>query len=282
VILINGEKIMRFEETGLKENTLVRDAFNYAAAYYKSVALDMVRQNLEDSYMKQLTALDSGQATGRYSDEEYNERLARYDQSLEAQKKRLPQFAEQQFNALFNKKKIAPVLTIQQHSDESTPERLAAALLLDCARDSVEHKNLEERFGTAVAGPIAEILHADSYPGSRNDALAATSSDAKSIYAAEIIASLNQLPDDARMAEMQGQKLLLPARALFAQAQPLMGSDKGLDTQLVDAFNRAAEILASPYRIEIGTNKIPKLVKTKGAPKFTPKRGPKLPSGDGF
>jgi len=272
---------MKFEDTGLKENTLVREAFNFAATYTKSLAREMVEQQLNDSYLKQITALDNAQASGQLSEEDYNSKLAKLDQSLEAQKPRIAQVAEQQFNAMFTKDRFASALEIQKHSENATPERLAAAILIDCRRDPVEDKILEEKFGKGVTGPIAEVLHASSVTPLKSGQYLATeaSADAKSIQVAEKILGLQQLPAQAKLAEMQGKKLLFPAKVVFEQIKPLWGNDKGLDARLVDAFNKVTDALASPFKIDASDAAAPKLVKSAPVPK---KDGPKITGDEGF
>lgn len=280
---------MRFEDTGLKRDKLVEDAFNYAQKYNQSLApevLASLQDQLNASYEDQLLLLDDAKAAGKLDEEKYKATKARLDDALEKRKALLPTLVERQLSALFNLAKIAPALEVQQNSENSAPALVAASLLLDCVRDPVDYQNIDAAFGGAVSGIVAEVLHIESYPGSQDANIAAASKDAKRLMMAGLISGLNSLQSQLAKAP-QGMTLRLPAKEeerLFHTAKLLWGNDKKQDARLVGVFNTALAAFGSQYKIEVGA-KGPELVVGPAAQPKGPKKGPKGPTlsgDDGF
>ncbi len=275
---------MRFEDTGLTKEQIVEDAFNYAYAAFLPEVSSQFKQQLDKSYQDQLNQLGELKESGQIDEEQFNKYKTQLDGSLDAQMKRLPQLVEKQAGPLFQQTRISPALELQKHSEKSSPELLAAALLLDTVRDPIDYQKLDAKFGAAVSGVVAEILHIDSHPDAANDNLAAAGGDAKRIVLAEIAANLGQILSQIEKAP-PGSTLKAPLKYeenVFGQLKLLWGNDKKLDTRLVDLFNRTAEGLASSFRIELTDSGAPELVKSTWAPaKPAPgkKKGPRI-SGD--
>lgn len=278
---------MRFEDTGLTKNTLVEDAFNYAQEYNRSLAPEValqLKQRLEQDYEKRLAGLDQAKEAGQVDEEAYKKYKASLDASMDMQVKRLPLIAKQQLELMFNKAKIAPVLELQQHSENTSPALLAAALVLDTVRDPVDHQKLDAKFGSTVSGLVAEVLHVESYPGTIDQGLSNASADAKRIFLAGLSSSLDQVVQQISKLP-PGATLQFPPKqeeTMFNQAKTLWGNDKKLDARLVSVFNKAATALASPYRIEVAANGTPTLTETAVVQPQQPgrKKGPKITGDD--
>ena len=269
---------MRFEDTGLKKDKVVEEAFNYAYAYNRALAPEVTKQwkdEFEFQHQSGLDYYDKMKTSGQIPEEQYKSIKAQLDSILNLQMKQLPQIVEQQLGIMFG---LAPTLEVQQYSEKSTPSLLAATLLIGCVRDPVDCQKVEEKFGSAISGLIAEMLHIEAYPGTLDVSMTAASSDAKRIFMAELTSNLNQAKPQMKFPPKEEEKM-------FSQAKLLWGNDKKLDTRLVDVFNRVAEALFPQYRIEVGAAGAPELVKTEQkTPKLVPgqKKGPIISGDDGI
>src|SRR5438552_1577319 len=108
---------MKFEDTGLKKDPVVEEAFNYAYAYNQSLAPEVqeqLKQQLDVMYQDNLDYLNAAKEAGKLDEDQYNATKSKLDESMENQLKRLPQIAERQLDLMFNKAKLAPVLELQQ------------------------------------------------------------------------------------------------------------------------------------------------------------------------
>jgi hypothetical protein len=282
---------MKFAETGLKQDKLVEEAFNYSYEYNRALAPELeaqFKQQIESQFQFQLDYLNDGKDSGQMTDDEYNLKKSRLEMQKDMQLKQLPKIVSQQLDLMFNATKLGPVLEVQNNSENTSASLLASALLLDCVRDPIDYQKVEAKFGSAVAGVIAEVLHIDSYPGQQDENLTKASNDAKRIFMAGLNSSLEQVT--AQLKKLPpGQMLRFPPgqeENMFKQAKLLWGNDKKLDKRLVDVFNKAAEAMGSKYRIELGPTGTPELVETvkKTPPKMLPgpKKGPTIDGDDGF
>lgn len=280
---------MRFEDTGLKNDPVVEAAFNYAQDYNKSLAPEILAQmqdTLNNIYQSNLDRLDMAKEDGQISEDQYKASKAKLDEVVEKRKAAIPALVEKQLSMMFNKARLAPVLELQQYSENAAPALLAASLLIDCVRDPVDYQHVDATFGGAVSGLVAEVLHIDSYPGSADANMAAASPDAKRLMLANLTTSLNDIP--AQIAKVPaGMQIQFPPKqeeTLFHTAKLLWGNDKKQDARLLDVFNRAVAAMGSNYQMEVGANGPELVAGAPKAPKNTPKgpKGPSLSGDDGF
>ncbi|MDE2337075.1 MAG: HD domain-containing protein [Alphaproteobacteria bacterium] len=281
---------MKFDYTGLKKDKVVEEAFEYAQEHNKKLVPEITQQlekQLEEQYQQRLAALDDARDAGYVTEDQYAQNKAQLDRSAAFQKRSLPMLAQQQLDYLFGTAKLAPALELQTNSESTSPALIAAALLVDCVRDPVDYKKVEAQFGAAVAGLVAEVLHIDSYPGTAAADISSASVDAKRIFMAGLTTELSQIVNQLAMMP-PGAVAEAPPKyeeTMFNQVQLLWGNDKKQDKRLVDVFNRAAEALSSPFRIEVTPAGTPALVESTSATPQTPtfpgqKKGPKLTWGD--
>lgn len=282
---------MRFEDSGLKNDPLIVDAFNYAQDYNRSLKPEVeaqLREQVESQIEMQRMQIDDAHAAGQIPDEQYEALKKRLDDVAKKNEERIPLVAAQQVEKMFSKASLTPVLELQNYSENTSPSLVAAALLIRTVRDPIDFQKVEGKFGAAVAGLVAEVIHIDSYPGSQDANIAAASTDAKRVILAEMNASL--LGVASQLANVPpGMQVMIPPgqdQKLFSQAKKLWGNDKKLDARLVEAFNSAATALKSDFRLEVNAEGKPEL--TAGARNVkpaTPKKGPKGPTitgDDGF
>jgi hypothetical protein len=277
---------MKFQSTGLKQDPIVEAAYDYALAHARNLASEvsaLIKAEINLGYQKQLDALNAAKDSGQLDEERYKGVKAQLDKSLEFELKRLPLTVAQEISFIFDEKTLAPALELQEHSENTAPEVLAAALLLESVRDPLDYQKVESRFGGAIAGMVAEILHIDSYPGDGEANTKAASSGVKRILMANLASGLDQVLVQVESLP-PGMVLQFPPKQeekIYSQAKLLWGNDKKQDLRLRDVFNRAAEVVESPFRIEVKAGK-PLLVKESEGGPFKPnpnKKGPRI-SGD--
>jgi len=282
---------MRFQDSGLLNNKLVKSAFDYAQTYTQSLVKEVLhsyREAVELDYQDDLALLDMELKFEDITPKEHEERKAQLDsfrtEDLEAM---TPEIVADDLRIMFADHNVGSALEIQQYSDNATPALIAAALLAECARSPRDCKKIEDQFGAEISGLVADILHVEAYPGARGENLAASGSDTKRLFMATLANSFRQAAAVVKTLK-KGEKALMPpeeAESAFRDAKPLWGNDKKLDARLVDIFNYAAEVLSSNYRMEVSEKGALELVNnTPKIPVAKPARGKKPGSfgDDGF
>jgi len=266
---------VKFEDTKLPADKVVVDAFNHANENNKAGAT-AIRKQLDAQFKSVFLQLDALKETGRINEAQYGMEKAR----LEQQQKMIPQIIQQELDARF-KLTVAPAQELQAHSENTSPEVLAATLLLDSVRDPVDFEEIAAKFGSEVAGPLKQVLHIHAHdePATQEANLNKASSDEKRIYAAEIASDLEQVPAAAKRVQ-PGTALTLEAESVFKQIEQVWGNDRKQDARLVDVFNKAATALKSAFTIEINGT-APVLVKNKPSV-LPPVKKPPLPGDGGF
>jgi len=249
---------MRFQDSGLVNDKLVKQAFDYAQDYTKSLATEVLqsyRDLIHADYKDDLDMLKEMFDYGDITEADYEQKKTALENERAAELKEItPDNIPAELEWMFRDNAIGAALEIQRYSDKATTELIAAAMLAECARDPVDCKKIEEKFGPAISGMIAEILHIEAYPAARAENTAASGPDTKRLYMAAITNSFRQAA--ALVNELQeNEKAELPperVEAAYTEAKTLWGNDKKLDKRLVDVFNKAADVLASSYRMEAG------------------------------
>jgi hypothetical protein len=282
---------MKFEETTLPKDALVEEAFNYANENNKATAPELtaqITQQIELQHQQQLLMLDAKKDAGQMSDDEFNLSKSRLDLQVKMQLRQVPLIVQQEIDFRLREKVLGPALELQNHSEASSPEMLAAALLLSAGRDPVDHDHIAAKFGEAVSKPLKQVLHLKAHPAAEEQKanLAAATDDEKRLYKADMTMGLITLSEQAK----QMQMMFLPKEeeTIFRPIKQLWGQDSKQDLRLADVFNKIAGVMHSPYRVEINeTSGAPELVKNaQNTPSKPP--GPKKPSGppikgdDGF
>ena len=278
---------MLFEHSGLQDDPLIEDAFNYAQNYTQSLDKEILlgyKDLLDVDYEDDLAMLDEDLEDGNITKEEYEQEKSILEMMREEDMQEMfPDDPTEELNRLFRDNCVGPALEIQKYSNNSSPALIATALLATCARDPIDCKKIEERFGAEIAGLIAERLHVNAYPGSHDENTLASSPDAKCLYMAELTNSFREAA--AAVKKLGPDELaFLPqeqAETGLAEARLLWGNDKKLDSRLISIFNKAAKTLYSPLSLEIDENGLPELVRnTQKKTKKTPRRKKSSNFGD--
>jgi hypothetical protein len=280
---------MKFSESGLPDNTIIEEAFNYSLAFTKALHTEIMgafTQQIDGFHLQNLQALEAAREEQGLSDEDYEQEKAELENMRSEQLKIGPQVVAEELENIFRTNCIGPALEIQNHSDKATPELVAAAMMINCVRSPVDHRQVAEKFGAGVSGVVAEVLHIDAYPATRDTALAAAGSDSKRAYLALLTSNLTRMAEQAEMMAqmpMEQQAAFPPGHeeALFSTVSLVWGNDKKLDQHLVDIFNRATLVMDSPFKIEINAQGTPELIQgVVGLPMTrNPRpRGPKGPT----
>jgi len=264
---MTGFDAMKFSDTGLVNDKLVEQAFDYAYAHYTQLMADEIRavftKRFNRYFEEELNRLDAGKKAGTLSEDAYAKGKAKLEKLREEQQKFREQQLESNLVKTFAESRLGSAVEIQIHSENSSPALIAATLLLDCARDPVEYKQLEKKFGDTVAGLIAEVLHVEDMEGLRDTRMIAASSDAKRILIAVLANDHERIFVSA--SEKEKSSLTLwdteEQKENFNEARLLWGNDKKLDARIVDTFNRAAGAVSSRLRIEVDAKGAPELVK---------------------
>ncbi len=261
---------MRFQESGLQNDKLVEDAFNYGAAYAQSLSSEAMmnfKQQIDAYYAQNLQAMTAAKNAQKLTEADFTREKTELDRVRAAQMGMGPRVVADALNDRFTKQSIAPAMEIQSYSDKASPELIAAVLLAGCVRSPVDYKNVAEKFGDTIANLVAEVVHINAYPGAREANLAAASGDAKRVNMAILTASLESIVGQSQKQLQTGQKLAFPPgqeESLFANAKLLWGADKKLDKRLLDTFNRAAQVTSSVFRMEADAKGTLELVKGGG------------------
>jgi hypothetical protein len=280
---------MDFKASGLPQNKLVEEAFNYSRANAQGNAKEAMKsfqQQIEIIHTQQIMMLDMDRDQNSMSDAEYNKAKKDLEKLRDEQMKMGPALITRELENMFEQRRVGPAKTVAAHADAASPEVLAAILLIDCVRSPVDYKNVVAKFGEPVANLIAEVVHIDAYPSERDANLAKAQPDTKRAYESLLITSLEGIVAQiARSAkDSPGQKIMFPPgqeEQIYSDVKNLWGNDKKLDKKFMDAFNKAASAAASPYTLEVdnkGDLELVKgMVKKPGGPKPPKPKGP----GDG-
>jgi hypothetical protein len=276
---------MNFTDSGLPNNKLVEEAFNFSRANAQGnqkEALKSFQQQIEIIHSQNMMMLDMDRESGDMKDDEYNRNKLSLERMRDDQLKMGPQLIARELDSMFEKRRVGPAKIAAQNADNATPELVAAIMLIDCVRSPVDYRNVTAKFGETVAGLIAEVVHIDAYPSEREVNLSKASADAKRAYQSLLITSLDQIVEQiARAAkEAPGQKIMFPPgqeEQIYNDIKNLWGNDKKLDARFLDAFNKASDSAASPYKLEVDAGGALDLV--KGSVKSGKK--PPKPKGPG-
>lgn len=278
---------MEFKDSGLPQTKLVEDAFNYSKANAlagEKEALKNVQQQVTLIFDQQKMMLDAAKQSGQLNDEQYEAQKKRLEKQRELQMNALKPMVQKGLTEMFVSKRLAPAKELQK-ADVVSPEALAAILLVECVRSPIDFDNVEKKFGSAVAGIVAEVAHIDAYPSERSENLQKAGADTKRAYLSLLITSLEDISQEvAKASKNPFQKIILPPgqeEQLFGDAQPVWGTDKKLEARFVESFNKLAQATSSIFRIETGAKGEPELVKdpslASGTKLITGPKGPKPP-----
>lgn len=275
---------MDFKGSGLPQNKLIEEAFNYSRANAQSnakEALKSFKQQIDIIHSQQMMMLDMDKDQSSMSDAEYNKAKKELEQMRDEQMKMGPALINRELENMFEQRRVAPARTVANNADAASPEVLSAILLIDCVRSPLDYKNIAAKFGDTVANLIAEVVHIDAYPSERDTNLAKATPDTKRAYESLLISSLEGITQQIQRAakEAPGQKIMFPPgqeEQIYGDVKNIWGNDKKLDKKFMDAFNKAAGAAASPYTLETDNKGELELVKGTVKP-----QGPKPPKPKG-
>lgn len=267
---------MKFLQSGLPSNNMLEEAFNYS---FKNVmntldeSMKSFTQQIGMLHDQHMLMLNADKKAGM-SDDEYKMNKSALEKMRDEQLKMGPPMITEELEKSFVARRLGPVKEAMTHSDNASPEVLAALLLTECVRSPVDFRNIEKTFGSAVASIIADVVHIDAYPSERDANINKASSEVKSVYQVLMITSLDQMTQQIEQAIAANpmQKIMFPPgqeEQIYTGAKLLRGNDKKLDARFIEVFNRASDAASSPYKLEVGTDGELELI--KGA--VTPRKG---------
>jgi len=278
---------MKFSESGLSHNRVIEEAFNFSQEGIKSITVELLEsftEQVNTFYADDLEVLNASKKLGEISDEEYEREKAELARIRDTNMKMLPRVAAEEAKNIFRRRSVAPALEIQNNSEKSSPELVAAAILAHAVRSPVDYQKMAAKFGPAISGLVADLLHIEAYPSERAANLAAAGSDTKRVFLAQMVSELTQILEQAeKLAKRQPpQKIMFKPgqeQTLFGNVKVLWGNDKKLDQRMIEVFNSAARITTSPYKIELDAKGKLELVQGAiGTPIKKPRpKGPKGP-----
>lgn len=266
---------MKFSESGLPNNKTIEEAFNYSFANTKAVEKELLQdfiRQINAFYTQDLEVLDASRKGGQVSDDEYEREKAELVRVRDTNMKILPRVAAEEAKNIFRRRSIAPALEIQNNSEKSSPELVAAAILAHAVRSPVDFQKMAEKFGKSISGVVADVLHIQAYPSECSANLTAAGSDTKRVFLAQMVSELTQIIEQAeKLAKKKSdQKIMFqPGQetTLFGNVKVLWGNDKKLDQRLVEVFNAAAQVTTSPFKIEVDAKGTLELVQGAIVPK---------------
>lgn len=249
---------MEFSKSGLPNSKLVEDAFNFSRANAQGnqkEALRSFQQQIEMIHGEQVRMLDMDKDQTSMSEADYNKQKRDLEKLRDEQLKMGPALIARELENMFEQRRVGPAKTVVAHADTTSHELVAAILLIDCVRSPVDYKNVAAQFGDKVAGLIAEVVHIDAYPSERDVNLQKAQPDTKRAYESLLITSLEQIVKQIERSakENPAQKIMFPPgqeEQLYSDVKNLWGNDKKLDHRFVEAFNKASDAAASPYKLE--------------------------------
>lgn len=283
---------MEFKDSGLPQNKLVEDAFNYSKQNTMAGEKEMlksVQQQVGMIFDEQKMLLDLAHQSGQLSAEQFEAQKKKLDDQQKQQMTALVPMVKKTLTEIFTAKRLDPAVELHKNADASSPEVLAAVLLVECVRSPIDFENIEKKFGSTVSGLVAEVAHIDAYPSERTENLQKSGTDTKRAYLARVITDLEAMSKEiAKAARNPFNKIMLPPgqeEQLHSEASAIWGSDKKLDARFVQIFNKVGEGASSPYRVEVGTKGELELIKDANLAKppklLTGPKGPKPPKPPG-
>lgn len=283
---------MEFKDSGLPQNKLVEEAFNYSKANALAGEKEMlknVQQQVGMIFDQQKHMLDMAKRTGELSPEEYEDEKKNLEKQRELQMNAVKPMVQKSLIELFDSKRVGPAQELVKNAENASPEVLAAVMLVDCVRSPIDYENIEKKFGSAVAGIVAEVTHIDAYPSERVENLQKAGTDTKRAYLSLLVTSLESISKEiSKTARNPLQRVMLPPgqeEQLYNDATPIWGTDKKLDARFVEAFNKVAKGVQSVFRLEVGTAGDLQLVKdpslAAGPKLLGGPKGPKPPKPPG-
>ena len=283
---------MEFKDSGLPQIKLVEDAFNYSKANTMAGEKEMlknVQQQVSMIFDQQKMMLDFAKQAGDVTDGEYEEEKKNLEKQRQMQMGALGPMIQKGLLEMFTAKRVGPARELQQYADNASPDVLAAVMLVDCVRSPIDYENIEKKFGSTVAGLVAEVAHIDAYPSERSENLQKAGLDTKRAFMARVITDLESVSKEiAKASKNPFNKIMLPPgqeEQLYNDALPVWGTDKKLDARFVQAFNKVGEGAGSTFRVEVGAKGELELVKDVAPPKppklLTGPKGPKPPKPPG-
>jgi len=283
---------MEFKDSGLPQNKLVEDAFNYSKANAlagEKEALKNVQQQVGMIFDQQKMELDMLKQGGAISDAEYEEEKKNLEKQRQMQMGALGPMIQKGLMEMFSGKRVGPARELQQHSDGASPEVLAAVMLVECVRSPIDYENIEKKFGGAVAGLVAEVAHIDAYPSERSENLKKAGADTKRAFISRALTDMEATTKAIEKASKNPfARIMMPPgqeQDLFEDAKAVWGADKKLDARFLQLFNKFTEAAGSTFRAELDAKGELELVKG-AAPAKPPKlltgpKGPKPPKPPG-
>lgn len=282
---------MRFQESGLPNDKLIEEAFNFSLASImanQKEALKAFQSQIGAMHAENMRGLDLAHRAGDVKDDEYKMQKQMLEKMRDDQLKAGPALISQELGRVFEARRLAPAKEIADNADGASPALISALLLVDTVRSPLDYQNVEKRFGSAVAGLVAEVLHIDAYPSERDVTLAKAAPDSKRAYMALLITTISHISlqiEQAMKANPMQQIMLPPGQEeqMFANAKTMWGTDKKLDARFLDVFNKAADVISSPFRVELDAAGAPELVRDVSGLRKGPKpAGPKPPGNGGL
>lgn len=249
---------MNFDQSGLPPAQLIQDAYNYSYAYVMGTADEEMRgfeKRLAMAIRQNLASVNAQKNSGRMSEEQYKQALRQIEAMRQHNLRDAPQRIREGLQAAFADTHLRQAKELFVSSEKASHEAVAAILLLGCVRSPRDHKDVEENFGPIVAGIVSDMMHAKAYPVQTAKTIAASSDDVKRIQQALTIVSLDDISeqvDDMRREHPDGILRFPEAheKRVFETSDAAWGVDKKLDSRLISAFNRAAEKVGSPFRMD--------------------------------
>lgn len=269
---------MRFEESGLPATPLVQQAFYYAHAKFFAEHSEKLRKLITEGLNEQLA--DMGKALERaFKEKKLSE--AQYEiekKKLEKMREKGPQLVEE--NVEENVKRLFKknVVGRAQEMKESSTSPVVVALLADAMRSVKDYFEIEQKFGAPIAKTLMEIQHMNLYPREADALLEKADPLARRVYMVSVAIQLEGAQKMLKMMKTQFPKGIPAgmisgfddAEVLFGHIKAAYGSHPDLDRRLVTTFNSVAKDLRSSYRIEIGNDNKPLLIKDSSPPPSDP------------
>lgn len=278
---------MSFEQSGLPQNALLREVYDYAHERVMRMRDRVVRDNmrqLEENYRGNLANLKDALASGSITEEKYGHNLQRIEQWYNAKKQGIPPAVEGMLKQKFLMGHVRFAVEVSQVAEGISSEALAVALIGDSVASARDYMEIETRFGPVVAGIARDTQHVRLYPESGEEVMTGAHPDARRLWLAREILLLEHLGESlVRHREMAPTEDLMYSPTemeVYMRVRPVLGTDKKMDRRLVDAFNKVAHVIDATHRLEftdqgeIHLHQTPRQIQP-------PKRPPIIPPGGG-
>lgn len=272
---------MKFEESGLPDNDIVRKAFDYSYDFIMSPPqMDAARQvymaGLQHDYATDMNELQAH--ADQVKDQAHIQKhLDQINQQYEALGQQAPEKAKESLEQLFRDQYVGAAKIVQGAGKKNSTELIAATLVSHCMFSALDCENAygqglsDNIIGLAIE--VLDVVTARS-PIERLQKLTFASTDAKRALMARGIASILShrgvaLLEIERLREKHRDgKLILPddlAQSIFEEAAPLWGNDKKLDENLIKTFNSFSLEAKSDWMLKASQQNRLKLTKQFGA-----------------